>query len=94
MNKEKIIGSLEGESEEEIEKNMLEEFGFIKITEFMTRSDGSLVADMGLSGTYDIECELWTDYINKRVLLYSVGSDLHLLDGELTKKEEKKYYDS
>ncbi len=94
MKKEKIIGSLDGKSEEEIEKEMLEKFGFVKITEFMTRSDGSLVADMGLSGTYDIECELFIDYKNKRALLYTFGYDLHILDGELTKQEDKKYYDN
>jgi len=90
--KEKILKALEDKSEEEIQKELLEEFGFLKITEFMTRSDGSLVADMGLSGTYDIECELWIDYKKKRALLYSYGYDLNLIDGELTKKEDKIYY--
>ncbi len=93
MKKEKIIGSLDGKSEEEVEKDMLEKFGFVKITEFMSRGDGSIVADNSLSGTYEIDCELFIDYKNKRALLYSFGWDLHLLDGELTKKEEKNYYD-
>ncbi len=89
MKKEKIIGSLEGESEEEVEKEMLEKFGFVKITEFMTRHDGSIVADNTLSRTYEIDCSLWIDYKNKRVLLYKFGYDLHFLDEDLTKKEEK-----
>ena len=93
MKKEKIIGSLEGKSEEKVEKEMLEKFGFMKITEFMTRHDGSIVVDMGLKDLYDVDCELFVDYKNKRGLLYSFGSDLHFLDGELTKKEEKMYYD-
>lgn len=93
MSKEKILKALENKSEEEIEQELLEEFGFIKITEFMTRGDGSIIADLGLSGTYEIECELWIDYKNKRALLYSYGYDLHLLDGKLTKKEEKIFYE-
>lgn len=93
MSKEKILKALEDKSEEEIQKELLEEFGFIKITEFMSRHDGSIVADMGLSSTYEIDCELWIDYKNKRTLLYSYGYDLNFLDGDLTKKEDKIYYD-
>jgi len=90
--KEKIVKALENKSEEEIQKELLEEFGFLKITEFMTRSDGSIVVDDGLSGTYEIECELWIDYKNKRALLYTYGYDLNFIDGDLTKKEDKIYY--
>ena len=32
MIKEKILGKFDGDSEEEVEKDMLEEFGFIWIT--------------------------------------------------------------
>jgi len=89
---DKIIKALEGKSEEEIEKELLKKFGFVKIAEFMTRADGSIIVDNGLGDTYDIEFELWVDYKNKRVLLYKFGYDLDLLDGKLTKEEEKEFY--
>jgi len=93
MIKEKIIGSLDGESEEEIERDVLEKFGFIYVGGIGSRYDGSVVIDIFLTEQDGKECELWVDYKNKRTLIYNVGEDLYFLDGNLTKKEEKEWYD-
>ena len=92
MSKKRILGRIEDKTEEEIDKEMLGQFGFDYISDFMTRGDGSIVADSGLSGTYDIECELWVDFKNRRVVLYSKGFDLNFLEGDFTKEEDKIYY--
>jgi hypothetical protein len=93
MSKERILGKIEDKSEEEIDKEMLGKFGFVYISDFMTRADGSIVADKGLGGTYDdVDCELWVDFKNRRVVLYTEGFDLNFLEGDFTKEEEKMYY--
>ncbi|MCK4440542.1 MAG: hypothetical protein KAU90_00955 [Sulfurovaceae bacterium] len=92
MIKEKIIGALEGEDEEDVEKNMLNKFGFVYISGIGSRHDGSIVIDVLLTENEGKDCELWVDYKNKRVLVYKFGDDLYFLDGDLTKKEVKIYY--
>ena len=92
MIKEKILGKLEGDSEEEVEKDMLDKFGFVYISGIGARHDGSVIID-DLTEDEGKECELWVDYQNKRTLIYSFGEDLYFIDGELTKEEDKKWYD-
>ena len=92
MIKEKIIGALNGESEEEIEKEVLEKFGFIWVCGIGSRHDGSVIIDETLTNEEGKECELWVDYKNERCLIYCFGDDLRLMNGDLTKKEEKEWY--
>ncbi len=74
------------------EKDILFKMGFEYICDFMVRPDGTLCADAGISGTYEIDWELWIDYKKKRVVLYNPKNDLNFLEGEFTNKEEKKWY--
>jgi hypothetical protein len=87
---EKILKSIEGESKEEIEKDLLESFGFIWITDIGTHGDGSLLIEQGLDEYKDYE--LWVDWETKRICLYSPAEDLNIIEGELTKEEEELYY--
>ena len=88
--KDKIIKTLEGESKEDIEEDMLESFGFVWVTDIGTHADGGLLIEQGL-GEYK-NWELWVDWKKKRILLYNTEADLELIEGELTKREEKLYY--
>lgn len=92
MSKERIIKALEGKDKIETEKELLEEFGFIYISDFMVRADGTICVDIGIGDTYEIDFELWIDYKNKRALLYSPYDYLNFIDGQLTEEEEKIYY--
>ena len=92
MIKEKIIGALKGESEEQTEREMLERFGFIYVCGIGSRHDGSVIIDELLINEEGKECELWIDFKNERVLIYSFGSDLMFMKSELTKKEDEEYY--
>ena len=94
MKKEKIIGALEGESEEDVEKDMLEKLGFIWICGIGSRPDGSVLIDETITEQEGKECELWVDFKNERVAIYSFGSDLMLMSGDLTKQEDKMWYDT
>jgi len=89
--KEKVIKALEGETKEDIEKDMLESFGFVWITDIGTHADGSLLIVQGLDEEYK-DWELWVDWKKKRILLYNKEMDLELIEGELTKQEEDLYY--
>ena len=93
MIKEKIVGVLNGESVEDIEKETLCKFGFTYVCGIGSRYDGSIIIDELLMNEDGKECELWVDYKNKRVLIYVFGEDLNFMSGDLTKKEEKEWYD-
>lgn len=89
--KEKIVKTLEGESKEDIEEDMLESFGFVWVTDIGTHADGGLLIVQGLDEEYK-DWELWVDWKKKRILLYNTKADLELIEGELTKQEEDLYY--
>jgi hypothetical protein len=88
---EKIIKKLEGESDDEIADAMLSSFGFEYITDFGVRPDGSLLIEEALDRDYSAGA-LWVDWKNKRVCFYTDGVDLTMIEGELTKEEEKLWY--
>jgi len=89
--KEQIIKKLEGESEEDIEKEILDSFGFGYVSDIGSRHDGSVIIEVGLEDIGGKECELWVDYVGERTLIYNFGNDLYFLEGGLTKEEEKKW---
>lgn len=92
MKKEKILGKLNGDSEEDIEKDVLDSFGFRYISSIGSRNDGSIIVDAVITEREGKDCELWIDYVGERTLIYKYGDDLYFIDGELTKEEEEKYY--
>lgn len=88
MSKQKIIRAIEGEDKEEIEKELLDSFGFNYISSFAVRPDGTILVNVGIEKEW-LEFELWIDYKNKRVLIYKESGDFEFLDGEFNKEELK-----
>jgi hypothetical protein len=90
--KDLIVKELSGEDKEEIEKDMLESFGFVWITDIGQHADGSLLIVEGLEEEYK-DWELWVDWKKKRILLYNEESDLEMIEGGLTNEEDSLFYD-
>lgn len=89
---EKIIKRLEGESRHDIERDMLESFGFVWITNIGQHADGDLLISSGLDGDL-VQGELWIDWVNKRICVYKEGYDLTLVEGELNEEENNLWFE-
>lgn len=63
---EKIIKKIEGESKRDIERDILESFGFVWITNVGRHADGGLLISSDLD-EYFTDAELWVDWDKKRI---------------------------